>query len=165
MRRPLFIVVTVVAAVAAGLTTARLLADDTANPPAAPAAPAPDVKAKEEKVRKLLKLQGSEELAKATFDRMIEAFRKLPGVTPGFLEKFREKISVQELLDLSIPPYVKHLDDATLDAAIAFYESPEGKKFAAQLPAIQAEASESSTAWAQKKAKEILKELQAQKTK
>jgi uncharacterized protein len=162
MKRPLVVLVPVALALAAGLTAGRLFADDSAPAPAAPAPAAPS-KAKEEKVRKLLKVQGAEELARITFDKMIEQFRKMPGLPPGFLDKFTEKTSMQDILELSIPPYVKHVDDATLDAAIAFYESPEGRKLAAQLPTISSESADAAAVWGQKKAMDILKELQGKK--
>jgi hypothetical protein len=167
MRRPLVVLVPVALALAAGLTGARLFADDSAPAAPAPAAPAPaaDTKAKEEKVRKLLRLQGVEELSKLTFDKMLDQFKKLPGLPPGFVAKFREKTSVQDIVDLSIPSYVSHVDDSTLDALITFYESPEGRKFAAQMPVIQTESIDAGAAWGQKKALEILAELQAEKPK
>jgi hypothetical protein len=165
MRRPLVVLVPVALALAAGFTAARLFADDTAPAPAAPAAPAPPAapNAKEEKVRKLLKAQGQEEASKMAFDKMIDAFKKLPGLPPGFLEKFREKASAKEMVELAVPVYAKHLDDATLDAVIAFYETPEGKKLAASFPAIQSEAMDAGNVWGQKKAMEVMKELQAGK--
>lgn len=159
MRRPLLVVVPVVA-LAAGLTAARLLADDSTNPPAAPAAPTDAAKAKEAKVRKLLKLQGAEEVATIGFNKTLDQFKAMPNLPAGFVEMFRAKASVQEMVDLSIPAYVKHLDDATLDAAIAFYETPAGKTLAGQLPAIQTEAADAGVVWGQKKAMEVMKALQ-----
>jgi len=162
MRRPLVVLVPVALALAAGLTAARLFADDSSTTPAAPA-PAAAATAKEEKVRKLLKAQGQEAAAKVAFDKMLDTFKKLPGLPPGFLDKFTEKTSMQDILELSVPPYVKHLDDATLDAAIAFYETPEGRKLAAQLPTISSESADAAAVWGQKKAMDILKELQGKK--
>jgi hypothetical protein len=138
-----------------------LFADDSSTTPAAPAAPAPAAAAtaKEEKVRKLLKAQGQEAAAKVAFDKMLDTFKKLPGLPPGFLEKFREKASVKEMVDISVPIYAKHLDDATIDAVIAFYETPEGRKLAAAFPALQSEAMDAASVWGQKKAMEVMKEL------
>jgi hypothetical protein len=167
MRRPLVVLVPVALALAAGLTGARLFADDSAPAAPAPAAPAPAApsKAKEEKVRKLLRLQGMEALAKLTFDKMLDQFKSLPGLPSGFLEKFREMASVEEIVDLSVPSYVNHLDDSTLDALIVFYESPEGRKFSAQMPVIQTESIDAGAAWGQKKALEVMSELQGEKPK
>ena len=162
MKRPLVVLVPVALALAAGLTAGRLFADDSAPAPAAPA-PAASAKAKEDKIRKLLKVQGQEAAAKLTLDKMLDIFKKMPGLPPGFLEKFRASTSAQDLMELSIPVYAKHLDDATIDATIAFYETAEGKKLAASFPAMQSEAMDAGSVWGQKKAQEIMKELQGGK--
>ena len=161
MKRPLVVLVPVVAALAAGLTAGRLLADDASPAPAAPAPPAAADKAREEKVRTLLKLQATAEIAKAKFDSAIEQSRSNPRLPAGFVDKMHEKVTVQDFTDLSIPPYLKHVDDATLDAAIAFFGSPEGKKFVAQLPAILSDLEAAGAALGRQKAQEVVKELQA----
>ena len=150
------LVVSLAIALAAGISSATLLAQDAATPAAA-------ATAKEEKVRKLLRLQGQEEVAKQTLDTMLDQFAGTPGLPAGFIEKFKEKATAKEILDLSVPTFVKHLDEATIDAAIAFYETPEGKKLAAKSPVMTTEAMEAGAAWGQKKAMEVLAELQQPK--
>jgi hypothetical protein len=155
----------VVGASAVALTAVRVVADDSAKPPVAPpvappAAPSDAAKAaKEEKVRKLIRLQGGEDLARKSLDKMLDQFKGMPGLPAGFAEKFREKANLTELANFPVPAYVKHLDDSTLDAAIAFYESPEGRKLAAQLPAIQMESMDAGAAWGRKLGMEVAAEL------
>ena len=150
------LVLSLAIAFAAGITSATLLAQDAATQEAT-------AKAKEEKVRKLLKLQGQEELAKLTLDTMLDQFAGTPGLPAGFVEKFKEKATAKEILDLSVPTFVKHLDESTIDAAIAFYESPEGRKLASKSPAMTTESMKAGAAWGQKKAMEVLAELQQPK--
>jgi hypothetical protein len=150
-----------VGACALGFTAARVLADDSTKPAAPPAASAADAAkaVKEEKVRKLIRLQGGEELARKSIDKTLEQFKGMPGLPAGFAEKFREKANMKEVAEFPVPAYVKHVDDATLDAAIAFYESPEGRKLAAQLPAIQLETMDAGAAWGRKLGIEVATEL------
>jgi hypothetical protein len=151
----------VVGASAVALTAARVVADDSAKPPVAPPAAPPDAAkaAKEEKVRKLLRLQGSEVATKLTLDKMIDQFKQMPGLPKGFAEAFRAKANVKDMMELTVPSYVKHLDDATLDAMIAFYETPAGRDLAAKMPTIQMETMDAGIVYGRKLGMEVAAEL------
>src|SRR5262245_32423042 len=105
-----------VGAVAVGFAAARVFADDGAKPPAA----APT---KEDKIRRLFAINGVESLAKQTMDATLEQLDHMPGLPAGFGAKFKEKAKMKDIVDMSVPIYAKHFDEATLDAMIAFYES------------------------------------------
>ncbi len=154
-----------VGASAVALTAVRVVADDSAKPPVAPPAAPPDAAkaAKEEKVRKLLRLQGAEAQAKLTLDKMIDQFKQMPGLPKGFAEAFRAKANVKDMLELSVPSYAKHLDDATLDAVIAFYESPAGRELAVQMPTIQTETMDAGVVYGRKLGMEVAAELAGRK--
>ncbi len=106
-----------------------------------------DAKAHEEKVRKLLLVSGQEDVAKAQFDLMAEQFAKNPQLPPGFAKKFKEISSAKELTDLVVPIYAKMFTDEDLDAIIAFYATPVGKKLAKQQNKIQLEARKAGERW------------------
>lgn len=147
--------------IAIGFGAGRLLADDAPNPPAQAPAAAADAKAA--KVRKLLALQGGEALAKMTLDKMLAQFQAMPGLPHGFAEKFAEKADVKQIMELGLPAYVKHVDEATLDAAIAFYESPHGRKLSESLPAVTMEAMDAGAEWGRKLGAEVARELLEEK--
>jgi hypothetical protein len=157
------------AAVAAAtfFTVPRARADDAAKPPAAapvaPAAPAPS--AKEEKVRKLLRLTGAEAASQQMIDMMLKQFAGMPGLPAGFVEKFKAKCDIKQIVDLSVPSYLKHLDEPTIDAAIAFHESPAGRKLVAEQPAILAECGAAGQEWGRKIALEVIQELEQERAK
>jgi hypothetical protein len=154
MKRSTVLALAVAAVLAGGLTTARLFADDGAKPPVAPAPTT-----KEDKVRRLLSLNGVEAEAASMIDAMLRRIETARETPPGFAAKFRERANVKDIVELTIPAYAKHLDDATLDASIVFYESPAGRNLVAQLPAITVEAAKAGAVWGRNVVAEIQKEL------
>lgn len=101
---------------------------------------------------------------------------RYPRITPEQLERVN-KISeesmrdfpVDAMLDDMIPIYQKHLTGTDVDAMIAFYSSPTGKKLMQQLPQITQEAMQASNARVQKhidavlqRVEEMMKEEQKQ---
>lgn len=114
----------------------------------------------EVKVRLLLDLSGSGKLGKQVADQMCEAFEKMPQLPTGFLSRFKEVLKPDELVDLIVPIYKKHLEEKTIDAAIAFAQSEEGKKFYAIQPALTKEAMEEGQKWGQSLAMRVLKDLE-----
>lgn len=158
MRRSFVVVAPVAVVLAIAFCAMRLCAEEEPKSPAAPAA-----LSKEDKVRKLLRLQGGEALAKMTMDKMLDQFKGMPGLPAGFADRFREKVNLKELTEFALPGYVKHLDDATLDAVIAFFETPAGRNLAAQTPAITMETMDASAAWGRRIGAEVARELAAEK--
>jgi len=116
---------------------------------------------KEAKVRELMKLTGAADLGKQTMDSMLHEFRKMPGLPPGFLEKFRQTARPEELIERIVPIYMKHLDDETLDAAIAFYKTPAGRKLTRAQPAILQESFQVGKEWGQELAMKVMRDIQA----
>jgi uncharacterized protein len=57
---------------------------------------------------------------------------------------------VDELIDVMIPVYQKHLTKGEVDALIAFYSSPAGQKFLKELPAMTAESMQAASGIVQK---------------
>lgn len=121
--------------------------------------------AKEQKVRKLLELTGAASMGNQVMDAMLDQFNKIPNLPEGFIAKFRELASGQDLLGQVIPIYMKHLDEESLDALIAFYQTDAGKKFIKAQPAIMKESMELGQKWGQELAMKALKILQEEKEK
>ena len=85
----------------------------------------------EQLATKLLELTGATHLGKQVMDSMAESFGKLPGLPPGFLDRFNENAHTEELTALLVPIYVKSFDRETLTAAIQFYDSRYGRSLIA----------------------------------
>jgi hypothetical protein len=118
-----------------------------------------DAMTDEQLVRKLLDVTGAAQLGKQVGDGMIDAFKKMPNLPPGFLDKFKQNMRTDELVELIVPVYLKHYDHATLVAAIRFYNTDAGKKIVAELPAVTAESMEVGKKWGAQLAKKTLADL------
>jgi hypothetical protein len=104
----------------------------------------------EQLATRLLGLTGASQLGKQVMDGMADNFAKLPGLPPGFLEKFRENVHPEELTELLVPIYVKSFDRDTLMAAIGFYESKYGRTMVAAMPAATKASMEVGQSWGKK---------------
>ena len=120
---------------------------------------------KEKKVRKLLEVTGAAATGKQVLDSMMDQFAKLPDLPPGFVDKFKEIADGKQRFDLIVPIYLKHLDEETIDAGIAYYESPAGKKFLKAQPAIVQESMAAGQKWGGELAQKALKALEKDKDK
>jgi hypothetical protein len=120
---------------------------------------------KEQKVRKLLELTGAASMGKQVMDAMIDQFNKVPNLPEGFVAKFREMASGDDLVEKVISIYMKHFDEESLDAVLAFYQTDARKKFLKAQPAIMKESMELGQKWGQELAMKTLKSLQEEKDK
>jgi uncharacterized protein len=113
----------------------------------------------EQLATRLLGLTGATQLGKQVMDGMTDNFAKLPGLPPGFLDKFRENVHPEELTELLVPIYVKNFDRDTLMAAIRFYESKYGRTMVAAMPAATKASMEVGQSWGKKLAIKTLSDM------
>jgi hypothetical protein len=113
----------------------------------------------EQIVRKLLEVTGASGLGKQVADSMMDSFRKMPSLPPGFIDRFQQNLKTDTLIDLIIPIYLKHYDRQTLMAAIRFYESTPGQTMVKALPMVTKESMEAGKAWGAELARKTLKDL------
>jgi hypothetical protein len=137
-------------------------------PAAAPAAPCPAATPKddgldkltdEQVARKLLEVMGASQLGKQVADAMLENFRKMPQLPPGFIDRFKQNMHIEVLNDMVVGVYLKHLDRKAMTAAIRFYQSDEGRSIVAVLPVITEESMAKGREWGSALAKKTLKDL------
>jgi hypothetical protein len=148
-------IVTLLATLAAGTIGA---APEQQDPPPPPTN-------KEMKIRKLLDTTGAAATGKQVMDAMLNEFGKTNNLPEGFIEKFKETAKPDTLVEIIVPIYIKHLDEDTIDGAIAFFESPAGKKFLKAQPEILKESMEAGQKWGAESARKTLKALQDDKKK
>ena len=113
----------------------------------------------EQLTRKLLEMTGAAELGKQVAEGMIESFRKMSSLPPGFVDRFKQNIQTDSLLEVIVPIYMKHYDRETIIAAIRFYGSVHGQRIVKTLPAVTAESMEAGKAWGAELARKTLKDL------
>jgi hypothetical protein len=105
------------------------------------------------------------DMMKATMDAVSQQMRKmmheqlqkahnLPPDAEEKMNQFYDKLladmPVNDLLDAMEPVYAKHFTKGDIDAMIAFYSTPTGKKALAEMPAITQEAMQASSGVLQK---------------
>lgn len=126
------------------------------------AAPAIDP-AFEADIRRLLDITGSAALGKQALDQMIVGLKPMaPQLPESFWTELSSEIDANQLVELTVPIYAKHLTHEDVLGLIAFYESPVGKKMTAVQPAINAEAMAAGQAWGQEVGARVMAKILAQ---
>ena len=93
----------------------------------------------EDKVRKLMVLTGAGSLGEQVISNIMDAMVAQGAIPAEFAVKFKERVDSHELIEKVMPVYLEHCDNEMIEAAILFYESAPGRRFAkAQLPITQA---------------------------
>ena len=118
--------------------------------------------AKRKKVVKLLEVTGAADLGKQMMDQMLGAFEgSTPGVPEEFWNGFRSEVDTEELVELMVPIYARHLSEAELDALIAFYSSEHGRSIVRKMPQVVQESMLAGQEWGADLAREVLERLEA----
>ncbi len=77
------------------------------------------------------------------------------------LEAEFNKAAMDDLIEILVPIYEKHLTIEDLQGIITFYETPVGKKYAAQTPLITSEAMQAGQEWGMKVGADFMKKMKA----
>ena len=101
-----------------------------------PAAKEDPLERKKQKVRDLLALMKTREIAEKSMDIALES----AGAPPEYAQKFKDNFDFDGMLESTIGVYVKHLEEQEIDALLKFYSSESGKKVAAAMPEITVDA-------------------------
>jgi hypothetical protein len=116
--------------------------------------------AKRADVRRLLELVGAGDLGKQVMTQMINQFRTAhPQVPQRFWTDFASEINADEILELSVPAYEKHLTHEEIKQLIAFYESPVGKKLIQVQPQIVQDSMIAGQKWGQDLGRKVMQRL------
>lgn len=128
-----------------------------------PAAAAQDPKAgaaaKETKVRELLEATGAAQLGKQTMEQMMQAFEAMPNLPEGFAAKFLEMAKPEQLVEMIVPIYMKHIDTNDLDTLLAFFRTPTGKRWIQAQTPMMKDSMEAGQKWGQELAMKVMEEL------
>jgi len=143
-----------------------------------------DAPASKEDVEKFMAVSQRRELAlsmmasvqKQMHQIAADQLKKNPNLGPDWVEhidsmlgEMWKKFPIDEMLEVQVPVFQKHFTHGDIDALIAFYSSPAGRKYLAELPAMSSESMQAMSPIIQKmmaKATERIKEevAQAQKS-
>lgn len=122
--------------------------------------------AKEEKVRELLRLTGAATLGTDMLDAMIGSMKaSAPHVREEFWTAFRSEVNPNEIVELVVPIYMKHVEENDLDELLRFYRTPAAQRFVAKQSAVMTESMEVGQKWGAELARRALEKLQAESSK
>jgi hypothetical protein len=85
-------------------------------------------------------------------------------VPPQFWDELLKEIDTQAFLELVIPIYDKAFSEDDVEALIAFYQTPSGKKLISMLPQIMAETGAAGEKYGAEVSKRVIKKMQADGT-
>ncbi len=115
---------------------------------------------KEEDIIRLMEMTGSADMGMQIMQNMIVQFRQaLPEVPPEYWDQFLEKVSAEDMINIVVPIYDRHLTHDEIKDIIAFYESPTGKTLIQKLPLITGESMTAGQEWGQQLGMEIQNQL------
>ena len=112
---------------------------------------------------KLIQVSGSEAAYKGVLDQMVSMFKQQQSNVPKeFWDEFTievNKNAIDQLVNLVLPIYQKHLTEADLLGVIAFYETRAGKKFAEKTPLITQESMLAGQEWGKQIGQKVVDRL------
>lgn len=113
------------------------------------ASPAGAPPASAERVKELLVAAGVARQGELIMDQLLRALRtSQPGIPAEFWDEMKQAIGSGEFVELLVPLYQKHLSAPDVEAAIAYWTSEPGRRFAAAQPEIMAESEKAGREWA-----------------
>jgi hypothetical protein len=110
---------------------------------------------------KLIEVTMGKDLAEQIMTAMSASLSKLPGLPPGFMERFKANADVNDLQKLIIPIYTKLYDRETMIAAIRFYESETGKALVSKMPEATRLGMEAGQQWGKQIAEKTISEMKS----
>ncbi|HEV7242483.1 MAG TPA: DUF2059 domain-containing protein [Thermoanaerobaculia bacterium] len=117
--------------------------------------------AKEQKVRRLLKLIKAEAMATQMLDAMMGSMQaNMQAGSDEFWQSFKSQVKADELMELLVPVYADNLDEADIDGLIQFYESPVGQKFVSKQGIIIEQSMAVGQKWGEAVAEKAIRQLQ-----
>jgi len=156
---------TVILALLLAVTPAHAGPKKAPVPPPVATAPAdPTIEpAFEADIRRLLIATGAGSMGVQVMDQMMVSLKPLaPGLPEAFWDGLKAEFKSDDLINLVVPIYAKHLSHDDVRALLTFYESPIGKKMIAVQPAVMAESMQVGQAWGQEIAMRVVSKMQAE---
>lgn len=114
-------------------------------------------------LKKLIQVSGTEIAYNGALNQMISMFKQQQSKVPvEFWDEFTAEVNkdaLNQLVNLILPIYQKHLTEADLLGIIAFYETPVGKKFAEKTPLITQESMLAGQEWGKQIGQKVVDKL------
>ncbi len=111
------------------------------------------------KVKEMLSLTGAEQTFSVAVDQMKQLRIDVSDDVWNELQSEFKKTSIDDLVELLSPVYFKYLDEDDIDGIIVFYQTPIGRKYAENTPAITQESMVAGQEWGMKIGQDIANRL------
>jgi hypothetical protein len=129
-------------------------------------AQAPAPRTKEAAIRELLDVTGAGKLGLQVVTQMVGSLKTTaPDLPEAFWSRFMAKVNVDEMVEMVVPIYAKHLTLEEVEDVVAFYKTPSGRKVIATMPVIMGECITVGQAWGMKIGQQAAEELKAERAK
>ncbi len=93
--------------------------------------------------------------------QLLASFRtSMPDVPQEFWDEVLHDVDPNQLVELVIPIYVKHLTKEEMEAAIDFYKTPAGQAILTKTPLIMQESMTVGQKWGMQLAEDVQKRLE-----
>lgn len=117
---------------------------------------------KRAKALQLLEMTGAGELGVQVLNQMLPNLKAMaPKAPESFWREFMTDVRPEGLVELVLPIYMKHFEEADLDELIRFYSTPVGRKMIEKTPAIATESMAAGQQWGTEIAQRALERLKA----
>jgi len=115
-------------------------------------------------VKDLLNKTGSGQMGVQAMQQMLPALKKMvPDAPEKFWQDFMAEVSPNDLVNMVIPIYQKHLTQKEIHDINAFYDTPAGKKLIRVQPYIVQESMAAGQIWGQNIAQKVITKYKKQK--
>ena len=113
---------------------------------------------------RMFEVSGTENVYKSVITQVFGMFKQqYSQVDPTVWEELEAEFmqtSMDEIVEMLVPVYEKHLSQDDLQTVIDFYMTDTGKKFAEKTPLITQESMQIGQAWGQKIGEEFVKKME-----
>lgn len=114
-------------------------------------------------IKQLMQVSGAEGTFKGVINQMMIMFRQqhpaVPAAVWDEVDLEMNKIAIDQIVDLIVPVYQKHLTEEDIRGVIAFYKTPVGKKFAEKTPVITQESMAAGQVWGKTIGENVVRKL------
>lgn len=116
------------------------------------------------KLKEMFDVSGVEATYQMAIIQMIDMYKQQsPEVNPAIWDEMQAEFlgtSIDDLVEMLVPVYKKHLTLKDLEDMIAFYKTPIGQKFVESTPHIMEGSMEVGQLWGMKVGQDLVKKLE-----
>lgn len=115
---------------------------------------------KTQQIISLMEKIGTKKILEQMTISMKENYQKnFPDTPTEFWDNFFKEMKGDDLINLIVPIYDKHFTEEDINALVAFYDTPVGKKMVEKLPLIMQESITVGQKWGKEIAEKVIQKM------